>query len=171
MDIQVREPMSHSEKLVRPRVSENIKKIKERIIQTNQLLDLFKTKEKGSLFLYNQLKCMTRFLLLNYLILIPSELVQHKECIKALEQKLAKSKVQVDTLNKENGIFQQAAQQFRSEVEQLKKELAHKNDIITEHAALKNDLKKLQSENDRLGKKINSLEVMAFFLIKFKINR
>ncbi|RHZ78124.1 hypothetical protein Glove_167g81 [Diversispora epigaea] len=119
---------------MKPKVSENIKKIKERIIQTNQLVELFKTKEK--------------------------ELVQHKECVVSLEQKLGKTKTQVDTLNRENEIFQQVAQQFRSEVEQLKKELAQKNDLIIEHASLKNDLKRIRTENDKLGKRINSLEVL-----------
>ncbi|CAG8573542.1 7044_t:CDS:10 [Diversispora eburnea] len=117
MDIRLREPMSRSEKSMKPKVSENIKKIKE-------------------------------------------QLVQHKECVLSLEQKLGKMKTQVDTLNRENEIFQQVAQQFRSEVEQLKKELAQKNDLIIEHASLKTDLKRIRTENDKLGKRINSLEVL-----------
>ncbi|CAG8530339.1 13686_t:CDS:10 [Acaulospora morrowiae] len=122
------------EKLSKPKVSENIKKIKERIIQTNQLLQLFKTKEK--------------------------ELAQHKECIASLEQKLSKMRTQTITLNKENEVFRQAAQQFRSEVEKINKELGQKDAQLKDHITLTNELKRLRAENEKLGKKNKSLEVL-----------
>ncbi|CAG8483384.1 15910_t:CDS:10, partial [Acaulospora colombiana] len=123
-----------SEKLSKPKVTENIKKIKERIIQTNQLLQLFKTKEK--------------------------ELAQHKECIASLEQKLSKMKTQTASLNKENEVFRQAAQQFRSEFDKIKKELGQKEVQLKEQATLTNELKRLRIENEKLGKKNKSLEVL-----------
>ncbi|CAG8781869.1 13132_t:CDS:2, partial [Racocetra persica] len=132
----------NSNKSTKPKSSENIKKLKERIIQTNQLLNLFKTKEK--------------------------ELTQHKESIAFLEQNQTKSKTQLALLNKEIEVFRKAAQQFRTEAENLKQDLDQKNAQLKDQSAMTVEIKRLRSENDKLGKRVKSLEVLKDQL-EFKV--
>ncbi|CAG8806367.1 4757_t:CDS:10, partial [Gigaspora margarita] len=132
----------NSNKSTKHKSSENIKKLKERIIQTNQLLNLFKTKEK--------------------------ELAQHKESIALLEQNQTKSKTQLALLNKEIEVFRKAAQQFRTEAENLKQELDQKDAQIKDQSTMTSEIKRLRSENDKLGKRVKSLEVLKDQL-EFKV--
>ncbi|CAG8484423.1 13544_t:CDS:10 [Dentiscutata erythropus] len=137
-----KQPACISNKSAKHKSSENIKKLKERIIQTNQLLNLFKTKEK--------------------------ELAQYKESIALLEQNQTKSKAQLALLNKEIEVFRKAAQQFRTEAENLKQELDQKDIQLKDHSTMTIEIKRLRSENDKLGKRVKSLEILKDQL-EFKV--
>ncbi|CAG8503500.1 7318_t:CDS:10, partial [Dentiscutata heterogama] len=137
-----KQPACNSNKSTKHKSSENIKKLKERIVQTNQLLNLFKTKEK--------------------------ELAQHKESIASLEKNQTKSKAQLALLNKEIEVFRKAAQQFRAEAENLKQELDQKDVQLKDHSTMTIEIKRLRSENDKLGKRVKSLEILKDQL-EFKV--
>ncbi|CAG8753704.1 2442_t:CDS:2, partial [Racocetra fulgida] len=99
---------------------------------------------------------------------VTSELTQHKESIAFLEQNQTKSKTQLALLNKEIEVFRKAAQQFRTEAENLKQDLDQKNAQLKDQSAMTVEIKRLRSENDKLGKRVKSLEVLKDQL-EFKV--
>ncbi|CAJ0628166.1 18605_t:CDS:10 [Entrophospora sp. SA101] len=127
----------------KPKVSENVKKVKERIIHSNTLLQLYKGKEK--------------------------EMEQYTTELANLKEKLSKSDSQLFVLNKESEIFRQAAQQYKKEATDLKQQLEEKNTQLRNQKLLDDDIQQLRRENDEFSKKIRVLETLKGRL-EHKIN-
>ncbi|CAJ0649935.1 14562_t:CDS:2, partial [Entrophospora sp. SA101] len=105
----------------KPKVSENVKKVKERIIHSNTLLQLYKGKEK--------------------------EMEQYTTELANLKEKLSKSDSQLFVLNKENDDIQQ----LRRENDEFSKKIRVLETLKgrLEHKINENKLAKMLSENER----------------------
>ncbi|CAJ0843991.1 5700_t:CDS:2 [Entrophospora sp. SA101] len=115
----------------KPKVSENVKKVKERIIHSNTLLQLYKGKEK--------------------------EMEQYTTELANLKEKLSKSDSQLFVLNKENDDIQQLRREndeFSKKIRVLEAALAagifHRKEVPIEK------VKKLLKHNDILIRNVDN---------------
>ncbi|KAG9301274.1 hypothetical protein G9A89_012657 [Geosiphon pyriformis] len=147
--------------------SDNVKVIKERIIKTNQLMKLFEAKNQ------ELIKSKENFLDLQEHFsqtqtAKDAELTQSKQEIASLQTFLAKLQEEIRIPSKENEVLRLAAQQQHAEVMKLKEQLKQQDAQLKDQQYSSTQLEKLRNENERLGQRIKSLEILKGQL-EFKV--